>query len=48
MRKNLRRERYGACSGERLPESGEDDQVGVQPDALDPAHAEEREAAVVL
>jgi hypothetical protein len=36
----LRRERYGARSGQRAGELGEDRQISVQPDPLDAPHAE--------
>jgi hypothetical protein len=33
----LRRERHGSRSGERARQLGEDRQIGVQPDPVDPA-----------
>ena len=43
-----RRERYGACSGERLPEAGEHREVSVNPHAVDATRAERREAEPML
>ena len=36
----LRRERHGPRSAERAGELGEDRQVGMEPNPLDPAHPE--------
>lgn len=44
----LRGERNGTRSTERLRESGEDHEIGVKPDALDAANAEERKPKVVF
>lgn len=44
----LRRERDLAGATERLPESREDHEVGVQPDALNPSDAKGCEAVIVL
>jgi hypothetical protein len=48
MEATLRRSRHGACTARRLRDPSEHHEVGVEPDALDPAYAEEREAEVVL
>jgi hypothetical protein len=44
----LRRERYGARSGERGGEAGEHDKVGVEGDSFDAAHAKRAESPFVL
>ncbi len=45
---SLRGEWHCSRATERLGESGEHDRVGVQPDALDAAHADRGEAEVML
>jgi hypothetical protein len=47
-RRPLRRERDGSRSGRRPRQRGEDGEVGMKLDALDPAHAEWRELPFVL
>jgi hypothetical protein len=44
----LRGERNGPSAAECLPEPSKHYEVGVQPDAPDAAHAERREAVIVL
>lgn len=48
MLQRLRGERHGSRPAERGGEAGEDDQVGVEPDAFDAPDAERGEAEVML
>jgi len=44
----LRRQRRGACSTERARQLGEDRQIGMEPNPLDPSHAEGEKRPLIL